>query len=166
MVYQTAKLSVGGCFLPCVKQSKLWKTMEGFQVCPGSISVWWLCHLLWSLKEPELALVLAQVFPDLVCQKNKDAVSLEKQLVVGIKLIPLEKMANSLEIMWGGLVWWHQSSQVLVVCWFWDKIQELADAIASPLLGRRLVTIYICAVETQPFFALGLCASDCAGQNE
>lgn len=48
--------------------------------------------------------MLAEAFPDLICQKNKDAVSLEKQLVVGIKLIPLEKMANSLEIMWGGLV--------------------------------------------------------------
>lgn len=46
----------------------------------------------------------AEVFPDLICQKNKDAISLEKQLVVGIKLIPLEKMANNLEIMWGGLV--------------------------------------------------------------
>lgn len=100
----------------------------------------------------------AEVFPDLICQKNKDAVSLEKQLMVGSKLIPSEKWQITFKSCGEGC---FDGTDLPRYLWFavcGTKCRSLlANAIASQTAGRRLVTIYLYAVETGPFFALGLC---------
>ena len=139
----------------------------------GFLGAPWHCQFLMAVppsvisENARACSCAAKVFLDLICQKNKDAISLEKQLVVDSKLIPLEKWQIVWELCGEG---WFDGIDLTRHLWFavcgikcrgW-----LANAIVSQTAGRRLVTIYLCAVEIGPFFALGLCVSDCTGHEE
>lgn len=99
------KLTLGGCYPSHVNAGQAVSGSGGF------LGALWLPQCLMAVppsavsEHARACSCAAKVFPDFLCQKNKDVVPLQKQVKVGRKLISWEKW----QIVWesGRLVGWH-----------------------------------------------------------
>lgn len=142
------KLSIGGCYAPYVnaEQAERQGMTSGCSLASPRV---WLCHLPWSLKMPEVVLMPQRYFQ--ISSITMMLYLCEKQLVVGSKSVLLEKW----QIVWEpcGEGWFDDTDLLRlavggITCRGWS-----ASGIASQSVGRKLASIYLCAVEMGPLFA-------------